>query len=462
VALTAGSDGLVSFSISNSGQAAAQDVQAVLTLPVGITFTGSPGPTDLPWSCVAPDAATVVCTVSTLVGGGAGSLTVPVRVAEDVSAVGGDLTLSVVSGPTQASAVAYASIAPAPARIAVGQVAGTSLTAGTAGYLSVPVRNAGGLTATSVQVAFSLPVGVSWEGTEDGAWTCAGGSDPRDLVCSAGDVAPRTSVPLGLTLRADSSAPAQISTLSITASRDGDVDGVRSDVPFTVSAVPARLAVAPLARVAAVAGETRHVSFAVTNVGAGDASDVAARIAAPPGVLVQSRDCGPEAAACDVGALAAGASRTFVFDVVADGSVSGDLALTLTITGTGFDPLVVPVPMTVLAPSLAFGSDGAPHVAVTDGEARSLTFAVQNTGSADANNVRATVLLPAGVSVVPDGDGRCALVEGGVACSLGDLAPGATSTVVLALQVDAESASDLTVQVSVVGDRLDPISQSSS
>ena len=99
----------------------------------------------------------------------------------------------------------------------------------------------------------------------------------------------------------------------------------------------------------------------------------------------------PAGLTCALGAVPAGGSRVLEFDVLADGSAVGDLAtgVTLTVTAPDTAPLVSQVPTTVTAPRLAFSPDNLPRVVLdTDHEGGdhhgTVTFAVSNTGSADA------------------------------------------------------------------------------
>ncbi len=461
--LAAGSDGLVSFTIENTGQATAGDLRAELALPAGITYSGSSASDS--WACGSPaGSSTVVCTLSGMASLSSGSITIGVRVAEEFAAAEADLGLSVTAGAVQAGTVVHTSVQPAPARLALGQSSDASLVVGTAAFITVPIRNAGGVRTGALRVSVRMPAGIHATGTGLGAWTCLAGDDPRDLVCTTGAVGPRTAVPLALALRADDDALGQPSVLALVATQDGSAVTVRSEVRLTVAPVPVELAVSLPGRVTTVAGGSTRVQITVANVGAGPAAHVVVALTAPPGVSVRSAGCtgGPADLTCTVGAVPVGGTGVLAFDVLADGSAVGDLAtgVTLTVTAPDTAPLVSQVPITVTAPRLAFTAGSLLRVVLNpddEGEHHhgTVTFAVSNTGSADARGVAATVLLPAGLWVVSDGATSCTRVAGGVVCNLGDLAPGATAHV--ALEVHVDGAPELAARISVRAERLGPI-----
>jgi hypothetical protein len=232
----------------------------------------------------------------------------------------------------------------------------------------------------------------------------------------------------------------------------------------TVEAVPVELAVSAPARVVAPVGGHSRIELTVANVGAADAADVVVGVTAPAGLSLVSDQCsaGPGDITCALGAVPVGRSGVLVLEAQADGSVVGDLVdgLTVTVTATDVAPLVSQVPITVVAPKLAFTPDSLATVVLDPDPADgphdgTVTFAVANTGGADARNVVTTVLLPAGITFVPDGEGGGHDGSGTLVRSLGDLAPGATVPVVL--RVHVEDASSLAVQISVGATRVDPI-----
>jgi uncharacterized repeat protein (TIGR01451 family) len=168
---------------------------------------------------------------------------------------------------------------------------------------------------------------------------------------------------------------------------------------------------------------------------------------------------------CEIGALAAGATRTLLVQANVDSLAADGLTLTNIVTATSptaATPATDVVTSTVRQPS---GGDAdlviSKHAAdtVVAGEEITYTLVVTNSGPATATAVSVVDALPGGVSLVrvTSNQGVC---ESGVSCQLGSLALNATATITVVGLVagDVTTGTELVNVTRVDAANRDPVS----
>ncbi|MEN0129092.1 MAG: sigma-70 family RNA polymerase sigma factor [Brevundimonas sp.] len=479
LALEAGAEGQeLAIDVANTGGTAATDLSADVVLPDGVTLDGvltvsTPGVTgrfaaaaDPGWVCTAGRASPrAACTLAVLPPKSNATLVLRVSVSEDYEQADGLIELHVVgAGLDFQSAPIPVRVAPAPARLSLVTAPTTlALVTGRERTLSVPLRNAGAVTAPAAAVEVRLPSGVSWPGGNDERWSCseqapalARAAGPEVVRCELGaPLAGRAAVGLSLPLvvAEPDAVDGRSIELALTPARGGTA---LVEVPFSVS-LPARLAVSAPEQVEVLGGHTVPVALAVQDVGDLDSGPVTVVETAPKGT--SWADVAPDGWSCAVDgqavtclrdALAAGASAPLVLGLRADvGSVGALGNLVVASAGDGADEVKdVAVPVVGRAPVLSV-SDGASHL--LDGGEVQVEFAVNVGDGSDAAGAVARATLPANLTYEASDASSpgCAPGESGrvVECALGDLPAGGSAAVLFHARV---RWSDPAARVSVV------------
>ena len=228
-----------------------------------------------------------------------------------------------------------------------------------------------------------------------------------------------------------------------------------------------------------IAGNMLTYTVTVTNNGPSDSSgavvtdtlpsDVTAVSTSPiPPFAGCSEGTGPTSAAtCTMGAIPAGASRSYTISVAVDSDASGMLTNSITVAGNESEPSVDPNPNTVVQmttvsqqANLSITKTDSPDP-VLAGESLTYTMTVTNFGPSDANGVVVTDTLPAGVSS-PVTSGCSEDPNGGASCTLGAIAAGTSKMYTLTVTVDSSTTGSITNMASVAGAETDPISTNDS
>jgi uncharacterized repeat protein (TIGR01451 family) len=207
-------------------------------------------------------------------------------------------------------------------------------------------------------------------------------------------------------------------------------------------------------------------ALAVTNNGPDPAVNVRVSDPLPSGLEFESASPGCSAAGadvtCAVGSLAAGASQTFTVTARVASSVTGAVTNTATVSSDTADPNPGNNTATATVPSegvadLSIGKSASTSTVAPNGQVL-YTLVVENDGPSDATGVTVTDTPPAGL-VAQSGNpaqGTCEIVGGQVSCSLGALAAGGSTQVLVAAQAAAGASGSLTNAATVTGDQRDP------
>ncbi|PWG08744.1 hypothetical protein DF268_36280 [Streptomyces sp. V2] len=453
--------------VKNNGPAdAAGNVTVTVTLPTGVTASGTQPP-----GCTANSAGTVVtCTVATLTAGS--SLNLPISVLVSPSAPPNS-TLTrpggiVVSGPNDNvtannTADAVVRTSGAVSDLAITKTASpTNVNYGENTVFTVTVTNNGPSDAANVQVTDQLPSGLTYV-SDDSNGAYSGG------VWRPGTIGAGKSATLRITAEVTSTT-AQTNTVTQATSDSTDPTPCSGNcASATVTPIAADVATTKTATGTPIApGETFQYDLKVTNNGPSAAAAVAVTDTLPAQLAFISSASGCTASGQNVtcpqiASLANGASQTFTITVRLASTYTGngsDIANTATSTSTTPDQTPgnntsPPASPQVTAPKtgLTVSKTGS-STSYQPGETFSYTVTVRNAGPSTALPT-VTDTLPAGFS----GFGwNCAATNGsscGAASGSGNIsdrpsvAPGGTITYTISGTVPASTSGNQTNSATV-------------
>ncbi|MDX3387618.1 GEVED domain-containing protein [Streptomyces niveiscabiei] len=453
--------------VKNNGPAdAAGNVTVTVTLPTGVTASGTQPP-----GCTANSAGTVVtCTVATLTAGSSQNLPIGVLVSPSAPP-NSTLTQTggiVVSGPNDN--VASNNTADVVVRttggvsdLAVTKTASpTNVNYGENTVFTVTVTNNGPSDAANVQVTDQLPSGLTYV-SDDSNGAYSGG------VWRPGTIAAGKSATLRITAEVTSTT-ARTNTVTQATSDSTDPTPCSGNcASATVTPIAADVATTKTATGTPIApGETFQYDLKVTNNGPSAAAAVAVTDTLPAQLAFVSSASGCTASGQNVtcpqiASLANGASQTFTITVRLASTYTGngsDIANTATSTSTTPDQTPgnntsPPASPQVTAPKtgLTVSKTGS-STSYQPGEMFSYTVTVNNAGPSTALPT-VTDTLPAGFS----GFGwNCAATNGsscGAASGSGNIsdrptvAPGGTVTYTISGTVPASTSGNQTNSATV-------------
>ena len=285
-ALVVGRTGAATFDVRNAGRSSADAVQAELTLPPRVAWTGT---VSEPWSCAAPArSSTVTCTADRVDGRGALPLTLGLTAGVGASDGVVRVALSPATGTTNVPVTvrrpATLAVDGSPVTVAGGRTSDVTLT----------VNNLGDLDGAASTLDVDLPAGVTWTGGDSAAWTCATLERPAvragtSVRCSGPALAAGTASRLVLPVTAPAGAVGALGTLVASASADG-----ADSAPALAVAVAGRAPVLAVqdASVELHADDTGELAFAVAvahevdGAPGADAADVVATLTLPGNLIV--------------------------------------------------------------------------------------------------------------------------------------------------------------------------------
>jgi len=272
---------------------------------------------------------------------------------------------------------------------------------------TITVSNAGPNEATFVRVNETLPAGVSLVSTSG----CA--EDPAAIPqCTLGDIPAGGNASYTVTVTVDAAtADGTILTnnaTAITTTNELDPSNNSTTEETLVQAV-SDLAISKVDSTdPATAGQPLSYTITVVNNGPSDAQNVQVSESLPANVtLTGTVGCAEDpngVPTCTLGTLAAGASTSYVVNVVVDPSATGSLSNTASTSSDSTDP--VPGNNSATEPTALAGSADLSVTKTDDvdpappGTTVTYTITVNNAGPSTAFNVVATDTLPAGVTLV--------------------------------------------------------------
>ncbi|MDW8440242.1 MAG: hypothetical protein RML96_07195 [Caldilineaceae bacterium] len=456
--VVAGGVGVVTATIGNLGPSAANGAVVTMTLPNGASFVGANLPSG--WFIASSMSGVVVLTTSNGLSAGV-STALPITVAIDSTVQpGGSLQfngqVAAQTGDPNAtnnSANADASVI-GRADLMVSKRGPATVVAGTIVTYTVLVTNTGPTAAVLRDIKDTLPAGVTLLGAtlarSDGSVTgCAAAICQTLNPLAVGEVATMTVVG-----RVDAAASAgAVLTNTVTAFTDGvtpDPNPANNTASVaTLVSTSAALRVDKVAFNSPVyAGDVIFYQVVVYNDGPSDAQNVVITDALPISTTYVGGDVACAHAAgvvtCNLGTLAANASRTLQLLARADAAAAHGLSVTNLVTvasPTAAAPVTAAVAVTVQQP--IFGAvdlviDKTGPASATAGTLLTYTLVITNRGPAVANAVQIVDALPYEMIAlsVSSSQGVC---NNSVVCQLGDLAAGASATVTITGWVRTET-----------------------
>jgi uncharacterized repeat protein (TIGR01451 family) len=326
---------------------------------------------------------------------------------------------------------------------------------------TITVVNRGPSTADSVVIA-DTPAG----GTVVAAGTTVGTCVTSPSVsCALGNLA----VAAPVTILVDVDYPASLVGLvgnTATATAAGyvtDPDPADNASTATITAAPSAdvtIAKTITPNIAVVAGTSATYQLTVSNNGPSDAVDVVltdALPAAATGIVVPSGcTLAAPTLTCAIGTIAPGASRLIeVAFTAAAGSVAGDLDNTADVTSATPDPSLGSNSSTVVTGVLAVADleasksvSAGPYVA--GGAPVTYTLGVTNRGPSNADDVTVSDTFDAGLRLLTPLPAGCAALGNAVTCSAGTLAPGASASYPIVVEIRADVPAGPIVNTSTV------------
>jgi uncharacterized repeat protein (TIGR01451 family) len=342
-----------------------------------------------------------------------------------------------------------------------------TLNAGGTSTLTFTITNTSELAAKNGwSLTDTLPAGLVVTSPVDASTTCGGGQ--VTAVAGGGSVAVSGNLDAG-----QASCTASVDVTASTAGRytNGPTNvtttGLEPPPPSFVQFLSADLAIVKTASPGTITpGGNLTYALAVTNQGPDPAVNVRASDPLPAGLTFVSASPGCSAAGadvtCAVASLAAGASQTFTVTARVASSVTGRVTNTATVTSDTPDPNQANNTATATVPTRGVADlsilKSASTSTVGPGGQVLYTLVIENDGPSDATGVTVTDTPPAGLvpqSATP-ARGTCEILGGRVSCSLGALAAGGSTQVLVTAQVAAGASGSLTNTATVAGDQRDP------
>ncbi|OLR93185.1 DUF11 domain-containing protein [Actinokineospora bangkokensis] len=431
------------ISAVNQGPNAATGVTLTDTLPAGLSFESATTPAGV--TCT-PSGQVVTCQLGSVPNGATVSVPIVARIGADSG--DGVVTNSVRVAASTADDVAANNTATASTTVTrtsdlkVSSAFTTSpVVPGGQATMTATVTNAGPSLARDVALSTTLPAGT----TLVSATGCTGASGT--VSCEVGSLAPGASFTTTIVLAVASSYTG--ATLAATSSTVSSTpEGNPADNTATASAPASPLADLRAAITAAdqapAAGNRTNFTVTISNPGPSDARDVVAALPAVVGVRVVSAapttgTCAvtADAVSCPLGTIPAGSSTVVALRVeLAQDRPAGALVETVNATtstrqdDTTNDTASVSVSSTRVS-DLNVTTTAEPGTVIA-GQPLVYTLVVTNRGPSTADGTTLSDVFPAGLTPtsVVTGQGSCTLGQT-VSCSLGTLAPGASTTVTI-------------------------------
>lgn len=442
--------------VSNNGPSVAANVVVRDPLPTGTAFASLTAPG---LACTPPAVGAsgdLVCTVATLAVGATTTVTLTVQVSPtlldgavitNAAAVRSDTPDLVPANNTDIEPTTVAAATSVDLSITKADAA-DPVALGSNVVYTLTVRNNGPANATGVTVTDTLPAGVTLVSAVPSQGAACTGT--ATVSCDLGALA--FGAQATVTVTVSTSTPGVIvNTASVTGAEPDPAPGNNtasepttignpSDADLEVTKIDSPDPVVVDGLVAYTIVVENRGPAAASTVQMTDAvpvSTVFESLGVPPGWVCTTPAVGAAGTvSCGVATLASGASATFDLRVRLVGGTPAGTTLSNTASVTSATPDPDPANNTDTEPTLVAGP-GAADVAIVKTDAPdpqaagapvSYSFAITNHGPSTATNVTVSDPLPAGTALVAASPG-CSVAAGVLTCTVGTLAPGASTAV---------------------------------
>jgi uncharacterized repeat protein (TIGR01451 family) len=327
---------------------------------------------------------------------------------------------------------------------------GSSINAGDQAEFTINVENIGQGIARDVQVSDNLPDGIDWAVDDDRCSIAPDtGTTGQVLTCDLGDLAAGAAVLITLTGTTDKADCGTLdNTAAATSTNEGsNVLGNNSDD----AAIEVKCASIDIQKVANPAGPVNagdQIGFDVTvaNNGTGDAYDVNATDTLPAGLgwSIESPVTGWSIVGGELrfhaDTLAAGASSTVRIVADTDAADCGTVNNSATVTAANDGSDTDGDSVVIQCPDLEVVKTADPAGPVNAGDPIGFDVTIRNLGPGAAYDVSLTDVLPAGFSwSIETPVAGWAIANGELTFAAATLAAGATSTVTVVADTDAQA-----------------------
>jgi uncharacterized repeat protein (TIGR01451 family) len=451
------------ITVSNNGTGAAIEVHVSDPLPAGVDWTlGAITGDTAGVTCQvtgAPGSEALTCDVASLAAGD--SFSVHVSGPTDAADCGTINNTATVTTGNDGSGSDGASVVVNCPDLGVVKTGNGPLNAGDDATFTIVLTNHGPGIAHDVTLSDQLPAG---------AWTL-GGANAADcsisvsnlLTCDFGDVATGATRTITVTKTTD---PVDCGTIhnevTVGASNEPDNDQFPNvdEADITVNCpdlVVAKTGSAPIS-----SGQVAIFTITVTNLGPGTAYDVTLSDQLPAGSWTlggtNAADCsisGSNLLSCGFGDLADDASRTFTVSKTTDATDCGTIHNEVTVAASneadedtannGDDADIA-----VSCPDVTVVKTGNAGP-ISAGEVATFSIVVTNLGPGTAFDVTLSDQLPSGTWTLGGPNAGDCSINGSnlLSCDFGDLANGATRTITVSRETDAEDCGTIPNTASV-------------
>ncbi len=461
--VVAGSPVSYTVTVTNAGPSAAVGVQLTENPPAGlgsVTVNPSQG------TC-----ALLVCTLGTIAPGSSATVAVTGVVAATAS---GNLTnsatvTSTTTDPTPGNNTGTVTDTLASrADVSISKTASPSpVLAGNQVTYTLTAHNNGPSVARNVVVSDPVPSALTFVSATPAACTYSAGT--RTVTCPIGDLAVGADAVVTVVANtpADGSGNGAVNTATVSTTSTDPNPGDNTASYTLSSAAQANLVMTKTQTPATViAGQTVQWTLTTHNSGPSAASTVTVTDTLPSGLtgvsVTPAGQCsltGGVNLSCTRPTLNSGGDFVVTINATVSASQNaGPLSNTATATAatppdpTQADNTDTSTGTVVTQANLGLTKTGP--ATVTAGNQATYTLTVSNAGPSDARDVVITDQLPAGTTFVPDGGSPCVLQAGStttVTCPVGTVAPGATPSVTVKVQVGSGVAAGTLTNTAVVG-----------
>jgi uncharacterized repeat protein (TIGR01451 family) len=439
------------ITVTNDGPSRARGVSVTDTLPVGATLVSA---TPSAGTCT-PAGAAIDCDLGELADGAAATVTVVAQIG--AAALGSLTNTAAVSATTPDPAAGNDTASSAAtvvgrADLAITKQAVTSpIVPGLPATWTISVTNLGPSDAAGVTVTDPAPAGVTWQSASASAGPCTTGAS---VTCSVGTLAAGGSAKITVT-GSVASTIADGSTLANTASATWTTTDPTPGPTTATSTTPVdaqvTLSVVKTASPDPVlAGQPVTYTLTATNDGPSTATNVTFSDAAPTGVTF----AGPTPSAggsctatstlvtCSFASLAPGATATVTIPAAVDPGVVGTAITNVaTFDSDQTAPQDATFVNSVGQRADLFVTKAAVTPSVVAGTSAQWRVEFGNNGPSNAQDVTVIDTLPAGMTISAVSGGSCTGIgTSTLTCTVAALAVGATTAVVVTVDVAASTA----------------------
>ena len=490
------------LTVSNTGPSDAANVSMTDPLPVGATFVSELQTSGPAFTCTNPavgSGGTVNCMISTLAAGASAGFSITIHTPPSLAS-GATMTntASVSSAttdpnPTNNSATTNATAA-ATADVSITKTGPPAAAAGGTLSYTVVVTNNGTSDAQNVVMTDAVPANTTFVSETQNSGPVAACTNPPaggtgTVSCSFTTLAAGSSGSFTIVVRASSSAMSG-STITNTANvssttADSNTANNSASSTATVATTVADVAVTKSGSPPSVTGGANITyTVTVTNNGPSDALTASMSDAVPANTtfVSETQTAGPAfscstppgggtgTTTCTIGTLVNGASATFSIAVkVNSGAPAGTITNTATVTtatadsNAAYDSASATTTVSSNQADLSVTKSGPATIA--PGAAITYTITVMNNGSADAQNVALSDVIPTNTTFVSLSQtsgpaftctSPAVGATGTVSCNILTFINGAAATFTLQVAVNASASGTISNTANVTSATMDP------